>query len=72
MKGSGVMFRPLSARIRPVVFSALSGEVEAAERVRTGRGASALMRKEQEELLGRVREMMSECRWKLSNQASII
>lgn len=72
IEGTGVMFRPLSARIRHIVFAVLPTEVAKAERNRDGKSAEGAIRNEQAELITRTKEMLEEARWKLSKQAGII
>jgi hypothetical protein len=68
LAGTGVMFRPLSARIRNTIFAKLPGEISPPR----SRSVSAQVKKEQAELVLRTKEMLQDARWKLSKQAGII
>jgi GTPase SAR1 family protein len=72
IEGTGVMFRPLSARIRHIVFTILPNEVDKKSQAKEGQGKAENIRKEQTELVQRTREMLEEARWKLSKQAGIL
>jgi hypothetical protein len=69
--GTGIMFRPLSARIRHVVFQHMSVEMQ---KIEDGikRSVPASLQRDQAELVVRTRRMLDEARWRLSRQAGII
>ncbi|MFD2235763.1 ATP-binding protein [Phaeospirillum tilakii] len=72
IRGTGIMFRPLSARIRYTIFSVLPSEIKKAEETRRSRNIPENIRQDQAELLIRTRNLLDEVRWNLSKQAGII